>query len=151
MFIMSQKRRLRTFTETQTMLTEDETMVLGWKDPDVEVEVYINSVIEVTKTQKYLCKLSGKKFKAESYVRKHIFTKFEDKLEEVENDVKCFNNYLSDPNRPQIKPTTFDPAVPPLLRAARRPLFLWPPAASAGPSRLSGHRSHVVGSARLSW
>ena len=38
MFIMSQKRRLRTFTETQTMLTEDETMVLGWKDPDVEVE-----------------------------------------------------------------------------------------------------------------
>ena len=127
MLIMSQKRRLRTFTETPTKLTEDETMVLGWKDPDVEVEDYINSVIEVTKTQKYLCKLSGKKFKAESYVRKHIFTKFEDKLEEVENDVKCFNNYLSDPNRPQIKPTTFDPAVPPPnLRGLKYPKYRVP-------------------------
>ena len=61
----------------------------------MEVEDYIDSVIEVTKTQKYLCKVPRKKFKAESYVRKHIFTKFEDKLEEIENDVKWFNNYLS--------------------------------------------------------
>ena len=36
---------------------------------------------------KWLCPLSGKKFKAPEFVRKHIYTKQADKVEEVKKEV----------------------------------------------------------------
>ncbi len=36
---------------------------------------------------KYLCPLSGKKFKGPDYVRKHIFNKHMDKVEEFKQEV----------------------------------------------------------------
>ena len=37
---------------------------------------------------KYLCPLSGKKFKGPEFVRKHIFNKHIDKVETVKKEVK---------------------------------------------------------------
>ena len=50
---------------------------------------------------KWLCPLSGKKFKGPDFVRKHIFNKHAEKVEEVKKEVKYYNNYLKDPKRPQ--------------------------------------------------
>lgn len=51
---------------------------------------------------KWLCPLSGKKFKGPDFVRKHIFNKHAEKVEEVKKEVKYYNNYLKDPKRPQL-------------------------------------------------
>jgi hypothetical protein len=51
---------------------------------------------------KWLCPLSGKKFKGPDFVRKHIFNKHAEKIDEVRKDVEYFNNYLHDPKRPQL-------------------------------------------------
>ena len=37
--------------------------------------------------EKYLCPLSGKKFKAPEYVRKHIFNKHAEHVDEVKREV----------------------------------------------------------------
>ena len=50
---------------------------------------------------KWLCPLSGKKFKGPDFVRKHIFNKHAEKVDEVKKEVKYYNNYLKDPKRPQ--------------------------------------------------
>ena len=52
---------------------------------------------------KWLCPLSGKKFKGPDFVRKHIFNKHAEKVEEVKKEVKYYNNYLKDPKRPQLQ------------------------------------------------
>ena len=39
---------------------------------------------------KWLCPLSGKKFKGPEFVRKHIFNKQADKVEEVKKEVSLF-------------------------------------------------------------
>ena len=43
---------------------------------------------------KWLCPLSGKKFKGPDFVRKHIMTKHVEKVDEVKKEVNFFNNYL---------------------------------------------------------
>ena len=43
---------------------------------------------------KWLCPLSGKKFKGPDFVRKHIMTKHTEKVDEVKKEVNFFNNYL---------------------------------------------------------
>lgn len=51
---------------------------------------------------KWLCPLSGKKFKGPEFVRKHILNKHGERLEEVKANTAYFNNYLRDPKRPQL-------------------------------------------------
>ena len=49
---------------------------------------------------------SGKKFKGPDFVRKHIFNKHMEKVEEVKKEVQYYNNYLRDPKRPQLPEKT---------------------------------------------
>ena len=51
---------------------------------------------------KWLCPLSGKKFKGPDFVRKHVFNKHGEKVDEVKKEVQYYNNYLKDPKRPQL-------------------------------------------------
>ncbi len=55
---------------------------------------------------KWLCPLSGKKFKGAEFVRKHILNKYADKVEEVKKEVLYYNNYLRDARRPQLPENT---------------------------------------------
>lgn len=71
-------------------LTEAEVEKLGKKDPDKEVEAFITSnCVELAK-DKWLCPLSGKKFKGPEFIRKHIANKHGEKLEEVRMEVSHF-------------------------------------------------------------
>lgn len=66
-----------------------------------EVEAFITANCVELSTDKWLCPLSGKKFRGPEFIRKHIIGKHSEKLEEVSQEVKYFNNYLTDLNRPQ--------------------------------------------------
>ena len=46
--------------------------------------------------------LSGKKFKAPDFIKKHIFNKFPDELEKVKLETEFYNNYIRDPSRPEL-------------------------------------------------
>ena len=83
-------------------------------------------------SEKWLCTLSGKKFKAPEFVRKHIFNKFGEKVEEVKLEAAFFNNYIKDEDRPKL-PT----AAPAPKRPAPPPSA--PPPAPARPSDPQPH------------
>jgi hypothetical protein len=71
---------------------------------------------------KWLCTLSGKKFKALEFVKKHIFNKFADQVDTVKKEVEFFNSYIRDPRRPQL------PEEKPAHPAAKKTDTLPPPA-----------------------
>ena len=53
-----------------------------------EVEKFISSNTQELGKDKWLCPLSGKKFKGPEFVRKHIVSKHNEKIEEVKTEVR---------------------------------------------------------------
>lgn len=67
-----------------------------------EVEKFVQANTQELSKDKWLCPLSGKKFKGPDFIRKHIFNKHSEKVAEVKAEAEYFNNYLKDPKRPQL-------------------------------------------------
>lgn len=67
-----------------------------------EVEKFVQANTQELSKDKWLCPLSGKKFKGPDFIRKHIFNKHAEKVNEVMTEAEYFNNYLKDPKRPQL-------------------------------------------------
>ncbi|KAM3723165.1 Serrate RNA effector molecule [Dirofilaria immitis] len=116
-FIAGFNSRIETALMSETSLTESELDSLGRKDTEKEVESFITAnCVELAK-DKWLCPLSGKKFKGPEFIRKHLTTKHGEKLDQVRQEVLYFNNYLTDSKRPQnleVKPVqTSQQAAPP--------------------------------------
>jgi len=90
-------------------IDEDEMKSLGQKVEDAEVKKFIEVNTQQLAAEKYLCPLSGKKFKGPEFVKKHIMTKHGDKVDAVKKEVNFFNAYLSDPKRPSemVQPVQF--------------------------------------------
>lgn len=102
-------------------LSDDDALKLGKKDAEQEVEKFLTTNTQELSKDKWLCPLSGKKFKAPEFVRKHILNKHGDKVTAVKQEVDFFNNFLLDAKRP---------ALP-----ENKPL---PPAAQAVPPGIQG-------------
>lgn len=99
-FIEAQKARIDTFLD-RPVLSENEQKQLGKRNAEEEVENFIyQHTFEKKPGEKYVCKLTKKRFTAPEFVRKHIFNRCGDKLDEVRTDVEFFNNYVADPKRP---------------------------------------------------
>lgn len=81
---------------------ESKLVFMALKDVDTEVDKFVQANTRELAKDKWLCPLSGKKFKGPDFVRKHIFNKHEEKIEEVKKEVEFFNNYLKDPKRPML-------------------------------------------------
>ncbi|CAG9818764.1 unnamed protein product [Phaedon cochleariae] len=81
---------------------ETKLVDLALKDVDTEVDKFVQANTRELSKDKWLCPLSGKKFKGPDFVRKHIFNKHAEKIEEVKKEVEFFNNYLKDPKRPML-------------------------------------------------
>ncbi|XP_059079220.1 serrate RNA effector molecule homolog isoform X2 [Tigriopus californicus] len=96
------EKKMGSFLQPRADLTEDEASKLGMKNEEDEVEKFILANTQELGKDKWLCPLSGKKFKAADFVRKHIFNKHCEKIEEVKKEVQYYNNYLKDPKRPQL-------------------------------------------------
>ncbi|GMT33127.1 hypothetical protein PFISCL1PPCAC_24424 [Pristionchus fissidentatus] len=95
-------------------ISDEEIAKLGKKNPDDEVEAFIKVNSVELSAEKWLCPLSGKKFKGPEFIRKHLQSKHVDKLEEAKQDAFFYNTYLADPSRP-VEPE----APPPPAREER--------------------------------
>merc|ERR1712126_194248 len=84
---------------------DQEAAKLGSKIESDEVEKFLVANCQEVAQDRWLCPLSGKKFKGPDFIRKHIFNKYPDRLEEVKQDTEYFNNYLRDPHRPELPVT----------------------------------------------
>ncbi|XP_065320394.1 serrate RNA effector molecule homolog isoform X2 [Gordionus sp. m RMFG-2023] len=94
------ENKIQTFLSSNNHVTKEEASLLGFKDYETEVEKFVQENTQELSKDKWLCPLSGKKFKGPDFVRKHIFNKHHDKVEQVKKEVDFFNNYLLDPKRP---------------------------------------------------
>ncbi|XP_064863445.1 serrate RNA effector molecule homolog isoform X3 [Oncorhynchus nerka] len=96
------EERLSPLFSVKEKLSEEEAGKMGRKDPEQEVEKFVLANTQELGKDKWLCPLSGKKFKGPEFVRKHILNKHEDKIEEVKREVVFFNNFLMDAKRPSL-------------------------------------------------
>lgn len=101
-YIRNFENKMSSFLAKSQPIDEDELKKLGCKDTDAEVEKFIQANTQELAKDKWLCPLSGKKFKGPDFIRKHIFNKHIEKVDEVKKEVEYFNNYLKDPKRPQL-------------------------------------------------
>ncbi len=95
------EKKMGSFLQPKTTLKDDDANKLGMKSEDDEVEKFVQANTQELGKDKWLCPLSGKKFKGPDFVRKHIFNKHGEKVEEVKKEVQYYNNYLRDPKRPE--------------------------------------------------
>jgi len=97
------RQKMKQYLESgEERLVDSEVQKLGKKDVKNEIDNFIESnALELAK-DKWLCPLSGKKFRAKEFVVKHIHNKHSDKLKAVRLEVEFFNNYLADPKRPHF-------------------------------------------------
>uniref|UniRef100_A0A8C5CTB5 Serrate RNA effector molecule homolog n=1 Tax=Gadus morhua TaxID=8049 RepID=A0A8C5CTB5_GADMO len=96
------EEKLAPLFNSKELLSEDEASKMGRKDPEQEVEKFVSANTQELGKDKWLCPLSGKKFKGPEFVRKHILNKHGDKIEEVKKEVTFFNNFLMDAKRPSL-------------------------------------------------
>jgi Arsenite-resistance protein 2 len=101
-YIKNFDAKIAQFLSSATEIVDEELRKLGAKDIDAEVEKFITANSQELAKDKWLCPLSGKKFKGPEYIRKHIMGKHAEKVEEVKKEVEYFNNYLKDSKRPQL-------------------------------------------------
>ncbi|XP_030580921.1 serrate RNA effector molecule homolog [Archocentrus centrarchus] len=96
------EERLAPLLSPSETLNEEEAARLGKKDPEQEVEKFLSANTQELSKDKWLCPLSGKKFKAPEFVRKHILNKHAEKVSGVRQEVEFFNNFLVDAKRPAL-------------------------------------------------
>uniref|UniRef100_A0AAQ5Z5W6 Serrate, RNA effector molecule n=1 Tax=Amphiprion ocellaris TaxID=80972 RepID=A0AAQ5Z5W6_AMPOC len=96
------EERLAPLLSPSESLSEEEAARLGKKDPEQEVEKFLSANTQELSKDKWLCPLSGKKFKAPEFVRKHILNKHAEKVAAVRQEVEFFNNFLLDAKRPSL-------------------------------------------------
>ncbi|XP_042564506.1 serrate RNA effector molecule homolog isoform X2 [Clupea harengus] len=96
------EEKLSPLFSVKETLSDDEAGKMGRKDPEQEVEKFVSANTQELGKDKWLCPLSGKKFKGPEFVRKHILNKHGDKIEEVKKEVEFFNNFLMDAKRPSL-------------------------------------------------
>ncbi|XP_014609079.1 PREDICTED: serrate RNA effector molecule homolog isoform X1 [Polistes canadensis] len=94
--------KMSAFLQPAASLSTEEFDKLGAKNADAEVEKFVQANTQELAKDKWLCPLSGKKFKGPDFIRKHIFNKHAEKVNEVMTEAEYFNNYLKDPKRPQL-------------------------------------------------
>lgn len=101
-YIKTFEQKITPFTQPIVELSDDELLKLGLRDEEVEVEKFIQENTQEISSDKWLCPLSGKKFKGPDFIRKHLLNKHAERLEEVRQDANYFNNYVRDVKRLQL-------------------------------------------------
>lgn len=125
-YVEETTKRMKPLLESTATLTPEEALKLGAKNETDAIEIFIQANTEELGNDKFLCPLSGKKFKGADFVRKHIFNKHAEKVENVKKDVEFFNNFIRDPKRPNL-PEKPKPAVKPVAASAPRAPVREPP------------------------
>uniref|UniRef100_A0A3B3B9F3 Serrate RNA effector molecule homolog (Arabidopsis) n=1 Tax=Oryzias melastigma TaxID=30732 RepID=A0A3B3B9F3_ORYME len=125
------EEKLTPLFSLKEILSEEEAGKMGRKNPEEEVEKFISANTQELGKDKWLCPLSGKKFKGPEFVRKHILNKHGDKIEEVKKEVAFFNNFLMDAKRPSL-PEIKLPPLPGSGQGLLSPTMPFPPQGPMG-------------------
>uniref|UniRef100_A0A3B5Q8F9 Serrate RNA effector molecule homolog (Arabidopsis) n=1 Tax=Xiphophorus maculatus TaxID=8083 RepID=A0A3B5Q8F9_XIPMA len=138
------EEKLMPLFSLKEILSEEEAAKMGRKDPDDEVEKFISANTQELGKDKWLCPLSGKKFKGPEFVRKHILNKHGEKIEEVKKEVVFFNNFLMDAKRPSL-PEIKLPPLPVPGQGLLSPTLPFPPQGPQGPMGFGQPRPPLMG------
>ncbi|KAM7374192.1 hypothetical protein PAMP_006866 [Pampus punctatissimus] len=136
------EEKLSPLFSLKEILSEEEAAKMGRKDPEEEVEKFVSANTQELGKDKWLCPLSGKKFKGPEFVRKHILNKHGDKIEEVKKEVVFFNNFLMDAKRPSLPEMKLPPLPGPGLLS---PTMQFPPQGPQGPMGFGQPRPPLMG------
>nr|XP_019941686.1 PREDICTED: serrate RNA effector molecule homolog isoform X2 [Paralichthys olivaceus] len=136
------EEKLSPLFSLKEILSEEEALKMGRKDPEDEVEKFVLANTQELGKDKWLCPLSGKKFKGPEFVRKHILNKHGDKIEEVKKEVVFFNNFLMDAKRPALPEMKIPPLPTPGLLSPNMP---FPPQGLQGPGGFGQPRPPLMG------
>ena len=101
-YITDFEKKIGGFMVPKQDLGEEDVIKLGAKNEEDEVQKFVAVNTQELGKDKWLCPLSGKKFKGPEFIRKHIENKHGEELDEVKKEVQYFNNFLRDPKRPQL-------------------------------------------------
>ncbi|OQR68743.1 serrate RNA effector moleculeB-like [Tropilaelaps mercedesae] len=101
-YISQFEQKVLPYSEPVRPISLDEAKKLGLKTEQDEVDKFMTANCQELAKEKFLCPLSGKKFKAPEYVHKHIINRHAEKLEEVKKNTMYYNNYVNDPKRPML-------------------------------------------------
>uniref|UniRef100_A0A8D3DEZ5 Serrate RNA effector molecule-like n=1 Tax=Scophthalmus maximus TaxID=52904 RepID=A0A8D3DEZ5_SCOMX len=137
------EERLSPLFSLKEILSEEEAGKMGRKDPEDEVEKFVSANTQELGKDKWLCPLSGKKFKGPEFVRKHILNKHGDKIEEVKKEVVFFNNFLMDAKRPSLPEMKLPLPTP--GQGLLSPSMPFPPQGLQGPMGFGQPRPPLMG------
>ncbi|XP_054851091.1 serrate RNA effector molecule homolog isoform X3 [Eublepharis macularius] len=137
------EEKLTPLFSVRESLSEEEAQKMGKKDPEQEVEKFVTANTQELGKDKWLCPLSGKKFKGPEFVRKHIFNKHAEKIEEVKKEVAFFNNFLMDAKRPALP--ELKPNQPPAPGQGLAPGLPYPPQGPQGLMPYGQPRPPILG------
>nr|XP_060635793.1 serrate RNA effector molecule homolog isoform X3 [Anolis sagrei ordinatus] len=137
------EEKLTPLFSVRESLSEEESQKMGKKDPEQEVEKFVTANTQELGKDKWLCPLSGKKFKGPEFVRKHIFNKHAEKIEEVKKEVAFFNNFLTDAKRPALPELKMN--QPPIPGQGLAPGLPYPPQAPQGLMPYGQPRPPILG------
>ena len=130
-YITKIETKIDSFVAEKKEIDSDLLVKLGLRKEEDEIEKFMKANMQEVDSEKWLCTLSGKKFKAPEFVRKHILNKWGEKVDEVKLEAAFFNNYIKDENRPKLPsaapPPPRSPAKRPLERPAPAPVSRTPP------------------------
>jgi hypothetical protein len=84
--------KMKPYVEYKEELDTEMATKLGMKVLKNEVEKFIQTNTEELAPDRWLCPLSGKKFKGPEFIRKHLFYKHMDKINEVKKEVIQFSS-----------------------------------------------------------
>ncbi|CAF4304948.1 unnamed protein product, partial [Didymodactylos carnosus] len=85
-FMQQFESKLKPFIDYKERIDDDLAKKLGLKIGQDEVDKFINANCQEVAKDKWLCPISGKKFKGPEFVKKHIFNKYQDKIEDVRRE-----------------------------------------------------------------
>merc|ERR1712123_158908 len=105
-YIQKLEDKVAVFMKDRVEIKADLLTKLGMRNEHDEIEKFMSASMQEVESDKWLCTLSQKKFKAPEFVRKHIQNKYGEKMEEVKMEVEYFNNYIKDENRPKLPAPT---------------------------------------------
>jgi len=128
----SNAEKVELLSQEDLFATEGDAQKLGLKDDEVEVNNFIKANTQELAKDKWLCPLSGKKFRGPDFIRKHILNKHVDSIDNVKAEVKYFNNYVRDMRRPCFPETK--PGMKPVGGQQGGLAAMNPPAMSHTPS-----------------
>jgi len=105
-YLDNMQLRIDQLAEEKRLLSEEEVIWLGGKTEEQELEMFFKANVEELSKDKWLCKLSGKKFRSFEFVKKHMVNKFPGKVKQVRMEVEFLKNFLADPDRPALPETS---------------------------------------------